>query len=155
MPNRGPFEYNLSMPEFRFYHPIEVRYGDLDAQGHVNNASYLTFMEQARISYFRHLDLWKSDSFLDVGAIMAEARVAFKAPIHWGQTVMVGVCTTQLGNKSMHISQTLEDAQNGREFAQGSVILVAYDYHTNRTIPIPDNWREIITQFENLPEEGR
>ena len=37
------------MADFRFYHPIEVRYGDLDPQGHVNNARYLTYLEQARI----------------------------------------------------------------------------------------------------------
>jgi acyl-CoA thioester hydrolase len=143
------------MPEFRFYHPIEVRYGDLDAQGHLNNAKYLTFMEQARIRYFRHLDLWNTDSFLDVGAIMAEARIVFKAPIHWGQTVKVGVRTTQLGNKSLHMSQKLEDSQSGQELAQGSVVLVTYDYHANRTIPIPDNWRETITHFESLPDPSR
>jgi acyl-CoA thioester hydrolase len=43
------------MPGFHYYHPIEVRYGDLDPQGHVNNARYLTYLEQARIGYIRHL----------------------------------------------------------------------------------------------------
>ena len=43
------------MSQFRFYHPIEVRYGDLDPQGHVNNAKHLTYFEQARISYMVEL----------------------------------------------------------------------------------------------------
>ena len=46
------------MTKFRYYHLIEVRYGDLDPQGHVNNACYLTYMEQARIGYIQHLGLW-------------------------------------------------------------------------------------------------
>ena len=59
------------MSTCRFYHPIEVRYGDLDPQGHVNNARYLTYMEQARIAYVAHLGLWKGPSFLDIGIILA------------------------------------------------------------------------------------
>ncbi|MGD8752517.1 MAG: thioesterase family protein [Anaerolineales bacterium] len=149
------FEYNFSMTEFNFYHPIEVRYGDLDPQGHVNNASYLTFMEQARISYLRQLGLWVSESFLDVGVVMAEASVSFKVPIHWGQQLLIGVRTSRLGNKSMQLNQTFEDAQSRQELAKGSVVLVAYDYHSERTIPIPENWREIITTFENLPIETK
>jgi len=47
--------YNHPMAEFNYYHPIEVRYGDLDPQGHVNNARYLTYFEQARINYIAHL----------------------------------------------------------------------------------------------------
>ena len=73
------------MPSFRYYHPIEVRYGDLDPQGHVNNARYLTYMEQARISYIQQLGLWQGDSFLDVGVILADAQVTFKESIHYGQ----------------------------------------------------------------------
>ncbi len=42
-------KYNRRMTDFRFFHPVEVRYGDLDPQGHLNNAKYLTFFEQARV----------------------------------------------------------------------------------------------------------
>ncbi len=86
---------------------------------------------------------------------MAEASVSFKVPIHWGQQLLIGVRTTRLGNKSMHVIQTFEDAQSHQELANGSVVLVAYDYHSNRTIPIPENWRQIITTFEKLPVESK
>ncbi len=138
------------MSAFRFYHSIEVRYGDLDPQGHLNNAKYLTYMEQARIAYVRHLGLWQGVSFLDIGVILAEAHVTFKAPILWGQPIQVGVRTQRLGNKSFDVLYTLEDSQTGNEHASGSTVQVAYDYHRAQTIPIPETWREIITQFENL-----
>jgi len=44
-----------SLEDFRFYHPIEIRYGDIDAQGHVNNACYFTYMEQTRVRYIGSL----------------------------------------------------------------------------------------------------
>lgn len=138
------------MSEFRFYHPIEVRYGDLDPQGHLNNAKYFTYIEQARIVYLRHLGLWKSDSFLDVGIILVEARLTFEAPVLWGQSIQVGVRITRLGNKSFDVLYTVQDSQSGRQHASGSTIQVAYDYRTAQTISIPDGWREIITEFENL-----
>ncbi|MEA3349530.1 MAG: thioesterase family protein [Chloroflexota bacterium] len=138
------------MPNFKFYHPIEVRYSDLDPQGHVNNARYLTFMEQTRISYVRNLDVWKGGSFLDIGVIMANVQVTFKAPIIWGQPIRVGMRIARLGNKSMDSVYRIEDVQSGQALAEGSSVLVAYDYRKSSPIPIPDNWRTTITKFENL-----
>ena len=77
--------YNLSMPEIKFYHPIEVRYADLDPQGHVNNAKYLTYIEQARTQYIRRLGLWPGGSFMDFGVILADVQMTFKSPITFGQ----------------------------------------------------------------------
>lgn len=69
------------MTDFRFFHPIEVRYGDLDPQGHVNNAKYLTFFEQVRVQYMIHLGLYAQDqSFKKVGVIVADVHIAFLAP---------------------------------------------------------------------------
>lgn len=138
------------MSEFRFYHPLEVRYGDLDPQGHLNNAKYFTYTEQARIAYWKHLGLWKGGSFLDIGIILAEARMTFKVPILWGQPIQVGVGVIRLGNKSFDVAYTIEDAQTKIEHASGSTVQVAYDYHDSKTIPIPNEWRKTISEFENL-----
>ncbi len=139
------------MPEFHFHHPIEVRYGDLDPQGHVNNAKYLTYIEQARIAYLQHLGLFrKGQSFMDVGIILADAHLTFKSSIRFEQTVRVGVRTARLGNKSLALEYHLEDADTGAELATGSTVLVAYDYRVRKTIPIPDDWREKIVHFENI-----
>ena len=141
------------MAEFRFYCPIEVRYGDLDPQGHLNNAKYLTYIEQARINYIKHLGLWDGDSFLNIGIILAEVHLTFRSPIHFDQPVRVGVRVARLGNKSLNMEYRLEDASNGLELARGSSVSVAYDYHQRKTIPLLNNWREAITAFENLANE--
>ncbi|MCJ7585985.1 MAG: acyl-CoA thioesterase [Anaerolineales bacterium] len=143
------------MPEFRFYYPIEVRYGDLDPQGHVNNAKYLTYFEQARVHYLLRLGMFdEGQSFTNIGIILADAHVTFLASIRFGQPVRVGVRTSRLGNKSMTMEYCLEDAENGQELATGSTVLVGYDYRTNETIPIPEEWREKINRFEGLQVAG-
>ncbi len=139
------------MSEFRFFHPIEVRYGDLDPQGHLNNAKYLTYFETARINYFAQLGLFTpGQSFLDIGVILADARVTFLAPVEFGTPVKVGVRTSKLGNKSITVEQNIVHAGTGEVLASGRVILVAYDYHTSKSLPIPDVMREKISEFEGL-----
>ncbi|MDP3186816.1 MAG: thioesterase family protein [Anaerolineales bacterium] len=139
------------MPEFRFHYPIQVRYGDLDPQGHVNNAKYLTYFEQARVHYLLRLGLFdKGQSFTNIGIILAEVRVTFLAPLQYGTDVRIGMRISRLGNKSMTAEYTLMDAASNKELATGSAVLVGYDYRTSETIPIPEEWREKIAVFENL-----
>ena len=139
------------MKDFNFYYPVEVRYGDLDPQGHVNNAKYLTYFEHARTHYKRQMGLFnKEQSFLDVGVILADIHITFQAPIQWGRKLIVGVRTSELRNKSMVVEQCILDADTGDVYATGEVVLVAYDYHQGKTIFIPDDWRGKISSFEKI-----
>ena len=138
------------MSEFKYFYPIEVRYGDLDPQGHVNNAKYLTYMEQARVGYLRHLGMWNGGSFLSIGIILADLQITFREPILFEHPIRVGVRTTRLGNKSFDVAHSIENSQDGIIFATCKIVLVAYDYHSSKTIPIPASWREILTTFEGL-----
>ncbi len=138
------------MAEFRFYYPLEIRYGDLDAQRHVNNARYFTYMEQGRVRYFQHLGLWDGRDFDDVGIILLEINCTFKAPMYYGQAVRLGVRTVRLGNKSIEMEHRFEDQGTGAVLAEGRATLVSYDYHRNRSRPIPESWRAAIAQFEGL-----
>jgi acyl-CoA thioester hydrolase len=140
------------MTDFHFYHLIEVRYGDLDPQGHVNNAKILTYMEQARVFYLKHLKLWEGGSFLDIGIILADVQLTFRKAIQFGDPVRVGVRITRIGNKSMTSEYRIEDGRDASEFATGTSVLVAYDYHNNRSVPIPEEWRKAILQLEGLKE---
>jgi acyl-CoA thioester hydrolase len=147
-------QYNHFMSDFHFYHPIEVRYGDLDPQGHVNNAKYLTCFEQARIAYWIQLGLFTKDqSFMEIGVILADVHITYLEPIYYGQNIKVGVHVAKLGNKSMTWEQNIVDAETGKELARGEVIVVAYNYEEKKTIPIPGDWRDKIVKFEGLEQE--
>ena len=139
------------MSQFRFYHPIEVRYGDLDPQGHVNNAKHLTYFEQARIAYLMELGLFTKDqSFMEMGVILADVHITYLEPVYFGQNIKVGVHIAKLGNKSMKWKQNIIDADTGKEIAKGEIIMVTYDYREGQTIPIPPQWRGKIMEFEGL-----
>lgn len=137
------------MSDFHFYHPIEIRYGDLDPQGHVNNARHLTYFEQARIAYMIELGLFTKDqSFMEIGVILADVHITYHEPIYFGQKIKVGVHAAKLGNKSMTWEQNIVDVETGRVLAKGEVVLVTYDYRAEKTISIPQEWREKIRGFE-------
>lgn len=140
------------MPGYRFFHPMEVRYGDLDAQGHLNNAKFLTYFEQARVHYLTELGLFsKGRSFDEIGVIIADIHIRYKAPVLWGTPIKVGVRTAELGSKSLTLQQCLVDAESDRLYAVGTVILVAYDYSRHVSRAVPEHWREAISRFEGLP----
>jgi acyl-CoA thioester hydrolase len=143
------------MPRDPFFHPVEIRYADIDAQGHVNNAKYLTYMEQARVAYIMHLELWDGRSYLDTGMVLADARVSFRLPIRLHQKIEVGIRTTRLGRKSITMTYEFREQRTGTVFATGETVIVTYDYRAQQSIPIPPNWRATLENFEQFaPAEG-
>jgi len=140
--------YNADMSDFRFFQPIVVRYGDLDPQGHVNNAGFITYLEHARVSYIRQLDLWDGKTFLEIGFILARLELDYKTPILMTDEVEVGVRVSRLGNKSLDMEYLIRESVTGIVFADGKTVQVAYDYHDKKTIPLLESWREVILEFE-------
>jgi acyl-CoA thioester hydrolase len=138
------------MPSFQYYCPIQVRYGDLDPQWHVNNARFVTFIEQARFSYLIHLGLFDGVSFLDLGLIVADVHVAYRAPIRLAQRLRVGVRVARLGNKSLTFEYQVEDEDNAAILATAETVMVAYNYHTQTSVLVSPTWREKIAAFEVL-----
>jgi len=138
---------------FTYYHPIIVRYGDLDPQGHVNNAVVLTYLESARLGYYEKVGIWKRDSGMTTGMVVAHVDIDYLAPIYLGQPVRVGLRMARIGTKSMTFDFQIETLPSARPLSRGKSVMVAFDNKMKKSIPIPPIWREKITQFENL--EGK
>jgi acyl-CoA thioester hydrolase len=139
------------MTDFKFFHPAEVRYGDLDPQGHVNNAKYLSYFEQARVYYLIHLGLFsKEQSFMEAGVVLADIHISYYASMYFGDNIKVGVKTTKLGNKSMTMEQSIINADTGKIMASGTVVMVTYDYKELNSIPVPVDWKNKISEFEGI-----
>lgn len=134
--------------EFNFYHPIIVRYRDLDPQGHVNNAVYLTYLESARIGYYQSVGFWCPGTSPLTGMVVAHNQIDYLAPIFFGESVRVGLRTDAIGSKSLTMVFQIEKG-DGQLAAKGKSVMVAYDNQADSSILIPVDWREKITQFEN------
>ena len=139
------------MSHFRFSIPVQVRYSDLDVQWHVNNARFLSFLEQARFEYLMQLGLFDGQSFHEIGMILADMHIAYLNPIDPGQKIEVALRVSRLGNKSIHFKYEIRDSENGQIKAQAESVNVAYDYHTRTSQPVPVVWRERISHFEEIP----
>jgi acyl-CoA thioester hydrolase len=126
------------MAGFDFVHREHVRFRDVDAMGHVNNAVLATYVEQARIEYLRHLGVLNGPLYM--GMILARLEIDFLAPAQPSGEIEVGVRASRSGNKSFELEYELR--QDGREVARASTVLVAYDYERARSMPLPDEWRE-------------
>ena len=133
---------------FRFSISIPIRFADIDAQRHLNNVAYFTFMEQARVDYLRAVKLWQGDQFDSVGMIVAEATCSYKAPAYLWESVTVRARVSHLGTKSFHFAYRLETERG--VIATGRTVQVCFDYSRRESIPIPDDWRQAIISFEEL-----
>ncbi len=136
------------MDKFNFYLPIQVRYGDLDPQWHVNNARTVSYLEQGRFAYLRRLELWDGVSFLDLPMIVADVHVSFLAPIYYDQLIRLGVGIVRIGNKSLTFEYQLEDVTSGQVTTRAETVMVYYDYRTHVSLPVPPEWRVKISEFE-------
>ena len=138
------------MRGFKFYYPIQVRYGDLDAQWHVNNSKFNTYLEQARYNYLIELGLFDGKSFLEFGLIVADVHVAYRAPIALDEQIRVGVRVARIGTKSILFEYIIENSSRDEIKAQAETMMVAYDYHQLASVPVSTQWRETIGAFEGI-----
>jgi acyl-CoA thioester hydrolase len=133
--------------KFVWSQPVVLR--DLDTFGHVNNAVYLTYVENGRVDYFRQvLGVTRP---LDLNNIIASVTLNFRSQASYGDTLEVGVRTDRIGSKSLTIQHEIR-TDDGRIVADASTIQVAFDYERGETIPVPDEWRRILAEFEGKPE---
>lgn len=149
---RGQFE-----GEFRYEHPIEVRFVDTDALGHVNNAVYLTYFEAARAGYYAKVTgepfgtgvLAAERTF-----VIAEADLVYRAPAFFGETLLVGCRFGWTSRSSFGIEYRVRANESvvgpARVIADGTTIQVMFDLERNRVMRVPP---DLIGMFEEF--EGR
>jgi acyl-CoA thioester hydrolase len=142
---------------FRFRRPIEVRFADTDAMGHVNNAAYLTYCEMARAGYYeavtgRQLPLATHGA--SESMILAEARITYRSPAFFGETLALEARVGEVGRTSFtqEFRLTAPASRYGRErlVAVATSVQVMYDYVHDCPIPVPP---ELLSAFEEF--EGR
>ncbi len=134
---------------FHFSTPIKIRFRDLDAFNHVNNAVYFTYMEMARVEYTTHLGLRPSDMPRPF-FILASASCQYKVPIRLNMALSLKVRVSRLGNSSFDMEYHFVDEATGQLLATGHTTQVIYDYTESHSVPMPDDWRRLFTDFEGL-----
>jgi acyl-CoA thioester hydrolase len=122
---------------YRFVHPVEVRFRDLDAVGHVNNTVYLTYMESARIEYWAAVTGRRD--FRDIGMILARTEVDYRGQVGLPASLEVGVRCASLRRSSFVLEFRIEERGSGRLVAEAKKVLVRYDFPKGAVVPLEDD----------------
>ena len=130
-----------------YSHHLEVRFRDCDPMGHVNNAVYLTYLEQARFAHWR--DLWGFDFERlppgSPGVILARAEIDYRIPARYGDVLDVRIGLERIGRTSFTYAYEVVD-QRGRLVATARTVQVMYDYVAGAPVAIADELRARLGQ---------
>lgn len=136
-------------PEIDYKHtlPIQIRFNDVDAQGHVNNSIYFTFYDLGKTTYFQHVMAWNPED-IKVGAVIAHAEVDFLSPLRAHEPVAVQTAVSEVGNKSFNLMQRLINSDTQEVKCVCFSVMVAFDVTTQQAVGIPEEWKEAFSIFE-------
>ena len=128
-----------------------MHWGEMDALGHANHTRYLVWMESARIELFRKIGML---SHPDLGPILADVQVSYRQPVHYPAQLWCGVRVIRLGTKSftLHYAVGLQGSPDNisdktQWLAEGTTVIVAYDYKQACSIQLPDDMRVAIERL--------
>ncbi len=128
-----------------FAHRIEVRFRDCDSLGHVNNAVYFTYFEQARYAWLHErMNGWSAG---EASMILARAECDFRAQVSHGEVVEVRLRVDRIGRSSFDVDYAVVRVPGGQVVATARSVQVMYDYVAGKSIPIP---RELRSWLESL-----
>jgi acyl-CoA thioester hydrolase len=118
---------------------FDIAWGDMDALGHVNNARYFDYFQEARIEWLKQINITLTEK---TGPVVIHVACTYLKPVVYPATVTVYSSIHSLGNSSMIMDHDLY--QKDVLMAQGISKIVWVDYTQNKSIPIPDSIRNFF-----------
>jgi acyl-CoA thioester hydrolase len=128
-----------------FVHTERVRFGDLDAMRHLNNVVFLRYFETARIAYIRSLMPQHDPAHPEQskwGLIFAECHINYRSPVYFDEEVAVECSVGEVRRSAFQVQFTMSVGE--RVAAEGYGWLVGFDYTTEKSSPLPDDFREVL-----------
>ncbi|MDQ3068619.1 MAG: acyl-CoA thioesterase [Acidobacteriota bacterium] len=133
-----------------YIHQIEVRFVDCDPMGHVNNAVYLSYLEQARFGLWRRLWGFTGESARTAaggtGLILARVECDFRAAATYGDVLEVRIGLNGIGRTSFTYDYEIADAATGRLMTTARTVLVCYDYSSATPVVIDAERRQALSR---------
>jgi|SRR5262245_45854670 len=144
----------MSREKFWFFHPFRVRYSEIDGQGVVFNAHYLTYFDTTITEYFRALSY---DQYADaresgVDFHVVKSVIEYKAPVLFDQELDVGARVARIGNSSLAFELAIYLKNGTDALVTGEIVWVYTNQETHRPVAIPKSIRDLIaTREPHLP----
>ncbi len=133
-----------------YRHRIHVRFRDCDSFGHVNNAVYLTYLEQCRLTFWREAT---GTPIPYTRVIVARAECDYRAPAHFGDELEVRLRVNAIGRSSFTLDYDIVRLPDEGVVATAKTVMVSYDYETSRAAPLPDVARAFLERIQKPEPE--
>ena len=127
-----------SLEDFLFHHNIQTRWKDMDSFGHINNAVYLTYIEDARTTLFKRWNLKSQNKSI----IVASLKIDYFTQIKHPSKLIIGSKISRIGNSSFDIQSAIFIDGLKKPAALSIVICVCYDYENGQSVPVYDEIRD-------------
>lgn len=149
-------DLNEWMTKFNFSTFYKTRFSETDAFGHINNVSFFSYFEQARLDYFEHLNLFEDLNLItddkphDNLIVTANLECHYISQLYYGQKINIFVRTSKIGNSSFELEYYLIEQGNGNLAAIGRGSIVNINKLTGRSEPFPRHVKEKLIEYEKL-----
>lgn len=124
---------------------FDVRFVDLDNLGHINNAVYLSYLEQYRIAWMKHLGIFDAfGSKQPIPLILARSEIDYVSQGYYREKITCEGWVSRVGTKSFDLSYNIKTVEEDTILAKAKSVLVWFDYEKNKSVNIPDNVLDIF-----------
>jgi thioesterase len=138
------------MKDIVFNHkvPVQLRFNDADALGHINNSVYFSFYDLGKTEYFktvrgRHIDT------KDIDVVVVHAEVDFLSPVFLSDNIEVQTAVSSIGNKSFTLVQRIVEVPTDTVKCICTTVMVGFDQATHESKPISEEWKRAISEYEH------
>ena len=134
---------------FKFFTPVQVRFAETDAQGHVFFGQYFTYYDVALTEYLKAIGYSYQAMLADgVDFYYVEAICQYKDRAFFDEVLHVHARIGKIGNTSFHFEFSVVEENSGRLIATGRIVAVAVDHNSRKPIAVPQKLREAVEAFE-------
>lgn len=132
---------------FRFWHTLAIRWSDIDSMGHVNNATYFTYFEAARIEFFRQH--YPASFSLEgrQGPVVASAGCNYRRELRYPAQIAIGLAVSRIGRRSFGFDYGIFLGESDMLFADGNSVSVWADLDAGGAIPLPAELRNTLERY--------
>lgn|SRR5690606_9613980 len=135
----GPSDYKLSLE-------LRIDWSDLDMYQHVNNLTFMRFMQSGRVNFWEATGLSKDFMETNRGPMLVSSHCDFKKSLYYPGTAIVKTKLAFLKNSSFGVDHLILN-ENDEICAQGRDVAVFFDFNINKTYKIPTELREVMSKY--------
>lgn len=123
--------------------PVQIRFEDTDMYGHVNNTNIQSYFDIGKCDYY--VKVFKIPMLhIEKGLIGKANSNVYEAQTRFGEELVVYTEIQKVGTKSMTFYQEIHNRHTGELKAYSTAVLVAYNFHEQETIPVPEEWKRAM-----------